>query len=140
MERLLEPVAQHRKVGHEHALLSEEISVLVTNPIEELQKRFNKQAAKNVTATYLFRITGNGGGAWLAQIDNGDLTVVPVEEGKTPSPDCSISVSSEDLELIMSGKLSAMTAALSGMLAIDGELGLAMQLVPIFFEGQAPFV
>lgn len=140
MERQLEPVPQHRKVGHEHALLSEEISVLVTNPIEELQKRFNKQAAKNVTATYLFRITGNGGGAWLAQIDNGDLTVVPVEEGKTPSPDCSISVSSEDLELIMSGKLSAMTAALSGMLAIDGELGLAMQLVPIFFEGQAPFV
>jgi putative sterol carrier protein len=121
-------------------VLSEEISVLVTNPIEELQKRFNKQAAKNVTATYLFRITGNGGGSWLAQIDNGDLTVVPVEEGKTANPDCSISVSSEDLELIMSGKLSAMTAALSGMLSIDGELGLAMQLVPIFFEGQAPFV
>jgi putative sterol carrier protein len=121
-------------------VLSEEVSVLVTNPIEELEKRFNKQAAKNVTATYLFRITGNGGGAWLAQINNGDLTVVPVEEGKSPSPDCSISVSSEDLELIMSGKLSAMTAALSGMLAIDGELGLAMQLVPIFFEGQAPFV
>ncbi|MFN8656717.1 MAG: SCP2 sterol-binding domain-containing protein [Candidatus Obscuribacterales bacterium] len=138
MDRLLEPVPQHWQA--EHGVLSEEVSVLVTNPIEELEKRFNKQAAKNVTATYLFRITGNGGGAWLAQINNGDLTVVPVEEGKSPSPDCSISVSSEDLELIMSGKLSAMTAALSGMLAIDGELGLAMQLVPIFFEGQAPFV
>lgn len=138
MDRLPEPVPQRWQA--EHGVLSEEVSVLVTNPIEELQKRFNKQAAKNVTATYLFRITGNGGGAWLAQINNGDLTVVPVEEGKAPNPDCSISVSSEDLELIMSGKLSAMTAALSGMLAIDGELGLAMQLVPIFFEGQAPFV
>jgi hypothetical protein len=32
--------------------------------------------------------------------------------------------------------MSAMTAALSGILSVDGSLGLAMQLVPIFFEGQ----
>jgi putative sterol carrier protein len=106
--------------------------VLVTDPINELQKRFNADAAKNVSATYLFQITGAGG----AKIHQGKLDVAPYEAGKSPEPDCAISVSSEDLEQIMLGKMSAMTAALSGILAVDGSLGLAMQLVPIFFEGQ----
>jgi putative sterol carrier protein len=54
--------------------------------------------------------------------------------------DCLISVEADDLEEIIAGRLSAMTAALSGVLSIEGELGLAMQLVPVFFEGQAPFI
>lgn len=106
-------------------------------PIEELKRRFNSNAAQNVSATYLLQITGLEDGPWLTKIDMGKLEVIPYEHGKSPAPDCTISVSAEDLEMIMSGKLSAMTAALSGMLSIDGELGLAMQLVPIFFEGQS---
>ncbi len=105
-------------------------------PMEELQKRFNSSAAQNVSATYLLQIGGVEGGPWLTKINLGTLEVTPYEDGISPSPDCTISVSAEDLEMIMAGKLSAMTAALSGMLSIDGELGLAMQLVPIFFEGQ----
>ena len=110
--------------------------MLVTDPINELQKRFNADAAKNVSATYLFQITGAGGGTWVAKIDQGKLDVTPYEAGKSPEPDCAISVSSDDLEQIMAGKMSAMTAAPSGILAVEGSLGLAMQLVPIFFEGQ----
>jgi len=112
--------------------------VLVTDPIAELKKRFNKEAAKNLSATYLLQITGNGGGAWLAKIDAGDLHLEPFNGGNPEVADCSISVSSEDLSMIMSGKMSAMTAALSGILSVDGSLGLAMQLVPIFFDGQQP--
>jgi putative sterol carrier protein len=111
--------------------------VLVTDPINELKKRFNPEAAKNVSATYLFQITGNGGGTFVAKIDGGTLEVAPFEAGKSPEADCAISVSVEDLEAIMQGKMSAMTAALSGILAVDGSLGLAMQLVPIFFDGQS---
>lgn len=110
--------------------------MLVTDPINELKKRFNSQAAKNVSASYLLQITGNGGGTWLAKIDNGTLDVTPFTGGNTDVADCSISVSVEDLEMIMAGKMSAMTAALSGVLSVDGSLGLAMQLVPIFFDGQ----
>lgn len=110
--------------------------MLVTDPIIELKKRFNPQAAKNVSATYLFQITGNGGGTFVAKIDGGQLEVFPYEPGVSPEADCSISVSVDDLQAIMAGKMSAMTAALSGILSVDGSLGLAMQLVPIFFEGQ----
>lgn len=110
--------------------------MLSAKPMEELKKRFNSTAAQNVSAIYLLQITGLEEGPWLTKIDMGKLEVVPYDQVTSPSPDCTISVSAEDLQLIMEGKLSAMTAAMSGMLSIDGELGLAMQLVPIFFEGQ----
>jgi putative sterol carrier protein len=112
--------------------------VLVTDPINELKKRFNAQAAKNVSATYILQITGNGGGVYEAKIDAGKLALTPFSGKSTDGADCTISVSAEDLGLIMEGKMSAMTAALSGVLSVEGSLGLAMQLVPIFFEGKQP--
>lgn len=109
--------------------------MLATNPIDELKRRFNPQAAKNVSATYMLQITGAGGGTYVVKINKGNLELIPADQASSASPDCTISVSADDLNLIMSGKMNAMTAALSGVLSIDGELGLAMQLVPIFFEG-----
>lgn len=111
--------------------------MISAQPMEELKKRFNSNAAQNVSATYLLQITGIEDGPWLTKIDNGTLDISQYEHGSSPAPDCTISISAEDLQLIMEGKLSAMTAAMSGMLSIDGELGLAMQLVPIFFQGQS---
>jgi putative sterol carrier protein len=114
--------------------------VISENTIEELRKRFKPENARNLNATYLITIRGNGGGTWLTKIADGKLEFEPRDpNAKTPA-DCLISVDAEDLEMIMTGRMSAMTAALSGVLAIEGELGLAMQLVPIFFEGQAPFI
>lgn len=117
--------------------------MLANTTIEELRQRFKPDAAKNLTATYLITIKGEGGGAWLIKINDGDCDFVPQElpvDVDDIDANCFISVNSDDLEMIMSGQMSAMTAAMSGILAIEGELGLAMQLVPIFFEGQAPFI
>lgn len=108
--------------------------MIATEPMEELKRRFNSQAAEGVTANYLMRITGID--PFLTKIVCGKLEVEPFVEGSSVQPDCTISISKDDLEAILEGRLSAMTAAMSGMLVIDGELGLAMQLVPIFFGGQ----
>lgn len=104
--------------------------------IEELQKRFKPEAARNTKANYLISVRGEGGGNWLVKINNGQCEFAPYTNQPANENDvnCSISVDAHDLESIISGRLSAMTAALSGVLSIDGELGLAMQLVPIFFE------
>lgn len=111
------------------------------NAIEELRKRFNPDAARNFSATYLLSIQGQNGGTWITKIADGTCEFIPQDGNHLAcEPDCRISVAEEDLEMIIDGRLTAMTAALSGMLAIEGELGLAMQLVPIFFEGQAPFI
>lgn len=117
--------------------------VLSNNTIEELRKRFKPDAARNLSATYLITINGDGGGSWLTKIADGTCEFIeqplPIDTATVPA-DCFISINAEDLEYIMTGQMSAMTAAMSGILAIEGELGLAMQLVPIFFEGQAPFI
>ena len=118
-------------------------SVPAVDTIEQLRKRFKPENARNLNATYLITIRGNDGGAWLTKIHDGVLEFEPhnpTDTAATSAADCLISVDADDLELILDGKMSAMTAALSGVLAIEGELGLAMQLVPIFFEGQAPFI
>jgi len=103
-----------------------------TETIDELRRRFRPEAAKNLSATYLITVKGQGGGAWLTKISDGTCDIVEHTAG-APA-DCMISIEANDLEAILTGRMSAMTAALSGLLAIDGELGLAMQLVPIFFE------
>jgi putative sterol carrier protein len=104
--------------------------------IDQLQKRFKPEKARNVNATYLISVRGDDGGNWLVKIKNGECEFLPysgVAKGES-NPNCSIAIDSHDLESIITGRLSAMTAALSGVLSIDGELGLAMQLIPIFFE------
>lgn len=75
----------------------------------------------------------------LTKINDGQVTFEDVSNDTDANgkADCVISVNSDDLQQILEGNMSAMTAALSGVLAIEGELGLAMQLVPIFFDGQA---
>lgn len=108
-----------------------------TTTIDELRRRFKPEAAKNFSATYLIAVQGEGGGTWITRIYDGTCEIIPHDASPGVEPDCKIAVNAEDLEMIMSGQVSAMTAALSGMLAIDGELGLAMQLVPIFFDGPA---
>jgi putative sterol carrier protein len=110
------------------------------NTIEELQRRVKPENARNLSATYLITIHGEEGGSWLTKIADGNCEFIEQETPDNSKADCCISIAAEDLEFIMSGQMTAMTAALSGVLAIDGELGLAMQLVPIFFEGQAPFI
>ncbi len=113
-----------------------------TQTIDSLRKRFKPSAARNLDVTYLISVRGEGGGAWLVKIANQECEFVPYDDNKgtngngNSSPaKCSISVDASDLEMIISGRMSAMTAALSGVLSIDGELGLAMQLIPIFFDG-----
>lgn len=110
--------------------------------INELFKRFKPDAARNLNATYLFSVRGEGGGSWLVKIANGKCDYTPyignaTENNDKPPADCSISVHINDLELIISGRMSAITAALSGILAVEGELSLAMELVPVFFEKSA---
>jgi putative sterol carrier protein len=115
--------------------------MLIAETINELRQRFKPEAAEDLTATYLFDIVGNDGGRWLAKIDKGSCSFLTLENDDPFAPvDCTITVAAEDLQMILDGRLSAMTAAMSGVLTVDGEIGLAMQLVPIFFHGQAPFI
>ncbi len=46
--------------------------------------------------------------------------------------DCTIKVSQDDLEGLMSGDLNPMTAFMFGKIKIDGDMGVAMKLKDLF--------
>ena len=112
----------------------------------ELKNRFKADAAQNLQAIYLLNLTGENGSVILLKINKGELDISiiqPTLENKDDilnGADCCISASQEDFESILAGQMTAATAALSGILSIEGELSLALQLLPIFFEEQTQFI
>lgn len=105
--------------------------------VEELTRRFKPEAAANLNITYLINV--RGAGAYLTKINNGQVDFSQVDENEAQTngrslADCCISIDREDLEEIIKGKMSAMTAALQGLLNVQGDITMAMKLVPIFFS------
>jgi putative sterol carrier protein len=59
---------------------------------------------------------------------------VTAGDGKTA--DCTISVSLENFELMVAGKLDGTTAFMTGKLRVAGDMGLAMKIGPILEKGR----
>ena len=105
--------------------------------IAQLEKRFDPLIAGKNSIAYIFNVTGDEGGIWLLQIGNGECQFVPQKElPENPRIPCFITIDTRDLEMILDGRMTAMTATLAGMLAIKGDMNLAMLLVPMFFESR----
>lgn len=103
--------------------------------IDKLQERFDPAIAGNHTIAYVFNVTGEEGGIWLLQIANKACQFVLQQEmPEDPRIPCYITIDTRDLEMILDGRMTAMTATLAGMLAVKGDMNLAMLLVPMFFE------
>src|SRR5260370_6890650 len=83
------------------------------------------ETSKAVNAVYEFNITGDNGGVWTV-----DLTKEPgvVTPGSTGVAKCTVTASSGDFMNIVSGKMNAQMAFMSGKLKIKGDMGLAMKL------------
>src|SRR5258707_3608022 len=83
------------------------------------------ETSKAVNAVYEFNITGDNGGVWTV-----DLTKEPgvVTPGTTGVAKCTVTASSGDFMNIVSGKMNAQMAFMSGKLKIKGDMGLAMKL------------
>ena len=83
------------------------------------------ETSKAVNAVYEFNITGDGGGVWTV-----DLTKEPgtVTAGSSGAAKCTVTCASADFMNIVSGKMNAQMAFMSGKLKIKGDMGLAMKL------------
>src|SRR5437667_11759760 len=92
---------------------------------EALPSRFHAAAAEGVTAVYQFDLSGNEGGQYQLHIADQTCRVSP---GLHPSPDVTLRMMGEDCVAILDGRLSGVSAYLSGRLKMDGDLGLAMKL------------
>jgi len=96
---------------------------------EQSPNRFNKEAAKGLTAVYQFDLSGDGGGKWYIAIANDECTV---KEGAHASPNITLSMAAKDYLDMLSGKLNGQMAFMTGKLRIAGDLGLALKLQSLF--------
>jgi len=90
---------------------------------ENLKANIDKLAG--VKAICQFNIAGDTGGSWYI-----DMTVTPpvVVVGTSDQAKCTISCSDKEIVGIMSGKINATLAVITGKLKISGDMGLASLL------------
>jgi putative sterol carrier protein len=96
---------------------------------EALPSRFHAAAAEGVTAVYQFDVSGDGGGQYQLHIADQTCRVSP---GVHPLPNVTLRMAGEDCMAILEGRLTGVSAYLSGRLKMEGDLGLAMRLTAFF--------
>lgn len=80
---------------------------------------------KGVSAVYQFDLSGDNGGVFHVAVDDGKPSVV---EGAHDSPNITISMSADDFDSMLDGKLNATSAFMAGKLKVKGDMSLAMKL------------
>lgn len=99
----------------------------------EMHKLFNPEVAGDLSAVYLFDISGPGGGKWTLSIQDGKCEL---SEGDNNTPTVTISISDQDWLAIQKGTLNSQMAFMMGKLRVSGDMGLALKLQSMF-PGQA---
>lgn len=95
----------------------------------QVPDKINRDKIQGMNAVYQFDITGDGGGQYYVAIANGDAQV---QQGVHESPNITLTISADDFENLVTGKLNGQTAFLTGKLKIKGDMTLAMKLGSVF--------
>lgn len=98
----------------------------VKETFEKIQGRFNEGAdLGDLTASYLFKLTGDDGGEWSIKIEDGKGEVV---DGAIEDPACTVTMAASDFVGIVRGSANAQMLFMSGKLKVSGNMGLALKL------------
>jgi putative sterol carrier protein len=97
----------------------------------ELAVRLEREPERTqgIIAVYQFDITGEQGGKWYVNIEDGTAKVI---EGEVPNPGCTIVMKASDYVAMATGKLSGNEAFMSGKLRVRGDIELSMKAAQIF--------
>jgi len=95
--------------------------------LEELTEAVRQKvgADPGIKATVKFVLEGAG----VIHVDGN--TTPPAIANEDLAADCTISTSAEDFRQMMAGKMDATSAFLTGKLAVDGDLGVAMSIARV---------
>lgn len=87
----------------------------------------NPDAAKEIGATFLFRIAGDQGGTWTVNLKDD----VGVKDGEHGEPDVTLELSDEDWKTMSEDPSAAMNLFFQNKLVIKGNVALATKLQAI---------
>lgn len=81
--------------------------------------------AKGVEAIYQFNLSGEEAGTYQVILRPDEGSAV---EGEPETPDCTLSIDSDNFKKMVAGELNGTQAFMGGQLKIDGDMGLALRL------------
>ena len=99
---------------------------------EAIPGKVNPDKIQGMNSTYQFNITGDNGGDFWVKVADG---AAEVGEGTADSSNITLTISDENFEALVTGKLNGQTAFLTGKLKIQGDMTLAMKLQSVFNLG-----
>jgi putative sterol carrier protein len=85
--------------------------------------------AREVNAIYAFKISGDGGGEWTADLTANPPTIV---KGDSGNAQCTIEVAHDDFKQMLSDPNAGMQLYFQGKLRVSGDPMLAMKLQQFF--------
>ena len=96
---------------------------------DTLGDRFNSDAAKGLTATFQFELSGDEGGTYCVHVDDGAMSVC---EGAEDEPTFVLKMKADDYIKMAHGKLNGAMAFMTGKMKISGNRSLAPKMKEIF--------
>jgi putative sterol carrier protein len=97
--------------------------------MESIPQYFVPEKASGVDAVVQFHLTGEKGGDWAVTIKNMECSVA---NGISANPRITFNAEAQDCLDILSGKLDAMRAYMTGKLNVKGDMRLAMRIAGFF--------
>lgn len=95
----------------------------------QMPEAFLAEKAGDLSATYQFNLSGEGGGDWAVTVAGGACTVV---EGQAEKPNVTISMDADDFAKMISGDLQPVVAFTQGKIKLQGDTSLALKLQELF--------
>jgi len=93
------------------------------------EKAFRPEVAEGVNAVIQYRLTGEEGGDYIINIQDGKCTVA---EGIAENPTMTLTADGRDFGDVLLGKVNGMQYFMMGKLKLAGDLNLAMKLTTFF--------
>jgi predicted lipid carrier protein YhbT len=110
-------------------------SPTIQDRVREIFSAFEAQGAPGVTTTarYLLRLAGNATGTFLLEVSP---TGVQWKNGEGEEADVTIRMDTSDFIAIADGSLDGRLALASEKIDLEGDLGVAAQMLHLFFPAQ----
>jgi len=119
-------LAQNDQDGGEY--MSE---ITARDVIAGMKDHFDETAALGVTATVVYQLSGEGGGAWTLRVKDGALEVDEAISSDSAAT-ATISMTAEDFVQVALGNINPMQGFMSGKIKIQGDLLLAQRFQGFF--------
>jgi putative sterol carrier protein len=103
--------------------------ISVEQLVRNHEKAFRPEAAEGVDAVIQYHLSGDEGGNWIVNIQDGKCTVA---EGQAENPKMTLTADAQDFKDVLTGKANGMQAFMQGKLKLAGDLNLAMKLTSFF--------